>query len=194
MIEHLIRVFDAIEPLNAEERALFDRVFTPREVRKGAHLLEADAHCDEIGFVVEGIFRTYFYNRNGQEITKYFSLPGQFVCDFPSFEEHMRTSEYIQAETACTILVCDRAGFNTIRAGVRRWENYLFRMYQHKHILRSREREERIGLSPTEVYERFVEQHGMIAQQVPVGHIASYLGITPQSLSRIRRRITVGIS
>ena len=176
-----------IEALSPQEIDLLESVFKPHSVKRNTFLVEAEMYTDYVGFVNDGIFRTFFYNRNGQEITKYFSARGEFVCDFASFENVTKTSDYIQAETDCELIITDRKGIDILSKGLKKWDYYLFKIYQDKHQKRLTEREQQIGLSQSEIYLQFLGQNPFIVKNVPVGHIASYLGIPPQSLSRIRK-------
>lgn len=193
MHSKLISLLNQITLLDEKEEALIKECFNPFSLAKGAYFLEAGKINKYIGFINKGLVR-YFVDKNSEEATFIFSKEGEFIADYQSFSQHKSSIQTIQAIEDCELLVIDYANvqhfFHTTKNGnflgriiiENRFDvmvNQLLSIYLH---------------SQEERYKKFIETYADLSQRIPQYLIASYVGIKPESLSRMRKRLSKGIS
>lgn len=174
-------------PFTPEQLALIGSHAQERTFRAGEYFSEAGRVAQEIGFVVEGVFRVCYFDREGREITKYFLDEGNFVVDLPSYQFRLPSAEYVQAVTAAEVLVFPARAWQALAATIADWpraETALISRALLEKVARLRPLVEE---NATARYRGFLARFPGLANRIPLAYLASYLGITPQSLSRIRR-------
>jgi|SRR5690606_13586247 len=160
-----------------------------RTLQRNEYFSEAGKIPKHVGFVIEGIFRFCYYNNIGEEITHYFIQENSFVADYQRFEAQVVASEYVQAVTDCKILAFSNANWNEISNTIVDWDNISAKI-EKKCLLDSiAKRSPLVSEDATTRYLSFMEEFPNLVNRVPLSQIASYLGITQQSLSRIRKNI-----
>ena len=173
--------------LSAEEIDFMRLLWTPRHFEKGQFFQRAGEITTHGGFVVRGCFRTYMIDARGGESIVHFSPERAFIGDITSAVTARPTPYAVDAIEPSTILTIDHASFNRMlerfpdiargyRLGLERSQGA-----QHRRIAMS------LSASAEERYEDFLARHPALAARVPQRMLASYLGITPETLSRIRR-------
>ncbi|GAB3024409.1 Crp/Fnr family transcriptional regulator [Bowmanella dokdonensis] len=159
-----------------------------RQLQKGEHWLKAGERPDCFGFVYQGLMRVYALAEQGWEYNKNFFAEGRFPGSMTALLEGKASSLAAQALEDCILLEIDFAGFRELLT--LHHDLALFQIqYLETHWLKFREKRE-IALvqdDATSRYERFLQEHGKLADRLPQYHIASHLGITPTQLSRIRK-------
>lgn len=171
---------------------LFDTFWTkfkPSSIAKGEFFISEGDFCTSIALVLEGAFYSY-YQKEGNEIIEGFCLEGCFMTDYPSFINGIPAKKNFRAMEDTRLLTVSRVELENLyksdplfeKAG-RLMAEYLFTQWELK--LR-----DTIFLSPLERYKKLLSDKRSILQRVPQYHIASFLNITPQYLSQIRRKIT----
>lgn len=160
-------------------------------LKKGDHLLRAGTVADEVFFVHQGLLRYYFNDptEGGQERTGQFFDEGIVVTDAESFLARTPAEQNFEALEKTSVIILPRAilyeGYDQDHAIER-----FGRLMLEEALIGSQRRASRLlTLQPEDRYRRFVETRPEVARRVPQYLIASYLGLTPESLSRIRRRI-----
>ena len=187
------RIQTAVAPLVPGDAAMarLQQGTRHRILSKGDHILGAGTIADEVFFVHQGLLRYYFNdpNEEGQERTGQFFDDGSVVTDAESFLAHVPASQNFEALDQSSIVVLPRA---VLQAGYdedHAIERFGRLMLQEGLIGSQRRASRLLTLQPEERYRLFVESRPEVARRVPQYLIASYLGLTPESLSRIRRRI-----
>ena len=156
---------------------------------RNGYFSEAGKIPRQIAFVLEGVLRFCYYNNKGEEITHYFIGEGQFITDYAKFEAQIVASEYIQAVTNCKMLVFSKDAWDEVANTIVGWENMESKMVK-KCLTESIDRRSRLLTEDaTTRYLSFIKDFERIINRIPLSYIASYLGITQQSLSRIRKNI-----
>jgi len=146
-------------------------------------------HLQQVGFVVEGIIRICYHNNEGEDITKYFIDKNHLIANYQYFEANTEASEYLQAVTDCKLIVFSKQNCENISNTVVGWDSIQNKMIQ-KFLLQKLERRSiLLEQDGTTRYLTFLEKFPTLVNLVPLAYIASYLGITPSSLSRIRKNI-----
>ncbi|RZM22403.1 MAG: Crp/Fnr family transcriptional regulator, partial [Pedobacter sp.] len=143
----------------------------------------------QIGFVLEGVFRFCYYNNKGIEITNAFVEENNLVGDYSKFDNRMAASEYCQAVTDCRLLVFTRKDFEEINNTVIGWDKMVPKIFQKCLLETIEKRSSLVAEDATTRYLSFIDKFPNLANRVPLSQVASYLGITQQSLSRIRKNI-----
>lgn len=162
-----------------------------RVLSKGEHILRAGTVADEVFFVHHGLLRYYFNDptAGGQERTGQFFDEGIVVTDAESFLARVPAKQNFEALETSSIVVLPRTVLNAGYDADHAIERFGRLMLEQALIGSQRRASRLLTLQPEDRYRRFVETRPEVARRVPQYLIASYLGLTPESLSRIRRRI-----
>jgi len=146
--------------------------------------------CHQVGFVQEGIFRVYSINEEEQEMTRLFISSNHFIMDVGSYALQTPAVEYRQALTNTRLLVWNRADLDKFREETAGWHMITSHMRYSVLLANAHERTEMLNDDALTRYKKFVERYPHLMAQVPLRYIANYLGIAPQSLSRIRQQLS----
>ncbi len=160
-----------------------------KEIRKDEYFHEAGRIPREVIFLTEGIMRVCYYNNKGDEITKYFIDENNFLADINSYNQEIPSTEYIQAVTSCSYLVLSKSAMKELSMTILEWDNIVAKITA-KGLA---DKVNKISLMMTENakerYLSFLEKFPKLANRIPLSYLASYLGMTQSSLSRIRKNI-----
>lgn len=163
----------------------FESLFEKREIRKGTILFEQDKICRHLFFIEKGMARTYYYSNTGKEITAWFSAENSFITAIDSFFYNKTTRdncEVIEDSTVYAIMLSDFEQLLNKDQGARLAFKVLYditgKMSDYIASIKFQTAEER--------YNTLMKNSPLIFQRATLGHIASYLGITQETLSRIR--------
>lgn len=161
-----------------------------RKIKKGDFFNMQNVVCNDLGFVVKGIFRIYYNDPvSAEEKNIFFTSENQFIVSFRSFITRYPCVYYIQAlEDAEIIYIMyrDLNNFYDTHPGWSKFGRVLAELFFNYSQGRT---EEFLFNSHEERYIKLLEEHPNIVSRIPAYHISSYLGITNPSLSRIRKRI-----
>lgn len=175
--------------LDEENIALLRNIFKPKVLKKGMFFLQEGEKSTEIGFVMKGVFRSYDMDQTGNDVTKYFYPEGTALFSYVAYLSQKESLYSIQALEDSEILVARISDFEKIVEG-----NYQLLLFYKKmidEVLVTKE-EHAISfklLNSTDRYKRFLTSYPGLEKRLKQYHLASYLGITPVSLCRIRRKI-----
>jgi CRP-like cAMP-binding protein len=158
------------------------------ELKKGEILVHIGDIPKKISIIISGLIRSYYIDLNGNDVTRYFMDKNSFCCSEVLFTNEKSTSCY-EALEDCTLLCIDAAGLKALMHSdincMKVYIGFLENGLEYKI-----ERETSFLLkSATERYIDFKKMYPNIEERLNQSHIASYLGVTPVSLSRIRRTI-----
>lgn len=174
--------------LERGEIELICSFFQEESLPKETSLIVAGTVYKKIVFVAEGILRLFVVDQNGDEVVKNFIEPNSFFAEIESLEKNQFSPVNVSSVTDCRLLTLSVQHSGMLAAQLPKWE-YLIKagaMQAMNNMIRKQEFL-RIGDS-AEQYRYFVKHFPLLARQVPLKYIASYLRITQSSLSRIRRQ------
>jgi CRP-like cAMP-binding protein len=187
-MEQLLNYIKKYSPLSTEGQfALYD-CFEKTVLSKNEYLLTEGKICRHLYFLEQGALRG-FYNLDGKEITHWFGFENDFVTSFHSFITRQPAIENIQLLEGSVLWAISKETLESLFNQYHEIER-LVRIVQEKYYIRLEERFVNAQFkTATERYENLLIQTPYILERVPLGHIASFLGITQETLSRIRSRI-----
>jgi len=172
--------------LNRQQTDLITGKAAECELKKDEYLVEAGKMFNEVVFTLEGILRICYYNNKGEEITKYFIDENHLFAN-PYKGEPI--TEYIQAVTDCRLIVFSQKDWNELSHTIIGWDSITHKIIQKALMEKLDRRSALVSEDATTRYLAFLEKFPTLTNRVPLVYIASYLGITQQSLSRIRKEI-----
>jgi CRP-like cAMP-binding protein len=175
--------------LNQQQTDLISSKAFVRELRKDEYFSEAGKISRQVGFILQGVVRVCYYNNKGEEITKYFIDENNLVVDIESFDNEICSSAYVQAITDCTLICFNKKDWQELLNTIIGWDAMVHRIIAKALIQKVERRSPLVTEDATERYLKFLEIYPNIVNRVPLAYIASYLGMTQSSLSRIRKGI-----
>ncbi|GAB3652733.1 Crp/Fnr family transcriptional regulator [Echinicola sediminis] len=186
-MQELIDEIDKITPLSLTEREKIATYFRPKPIKKNNFLIREGQQCDEVFFVKAGLLRVYYLEENGGEITCYFCREKEFISSYTSFLTQTPTKENIQAIEDCLLFSIHRKDLEALSQEIPKI--HIFRRVIAENLFIAMERRVAMLQSATaqERYEKIIKENPDYVLNVPQQYIASFLGITPQHLSRLRK-------
>lgn len=176
--------------LSDAETALCNSMFEQRHLRKKQYLLQEGEVCRYQYFVVNGILRSYTTDDKGGEHILQFASEGWWMADLYSFFTGEPSQYYMEALEDADVLLISRSNWDKLLEQLPKLEHY-FRVLLQNHLVSTQRRLLTSLSEPAEQrYLRFVATYPDCVQRVPQHMIAAYLGITKESLSRLRGRMS----
>lgn len=185
----LIDYFNQFLPLTEEEKAIFREVFTERKIRRRQYILQEGDICKHNTFVVEGCFRMYMVDEKGKEHNLQFAIENWWIGDIGSFHSEVPSKLYIEALENSVILQIKKEGQLQLFVDHPKF-NQIFRVLAENAMVSLQKRIlQNISSTAEERYLDFVERYPHFFNRISNVQIASYLGVTPEFLSTIRKKI-----
>ena len=175
--------------LNQQQIELISKKAAELELNKNDLYWEAGKTVRQIGFISEGVLRVYYYDSKGEEYTRYFIDENHLILDGPNSEGNYTPSEYLQAITDCKLTVFSKKDWKEISDTILGWDSIVQKINNKQHTEKIERRSVLVSQDAAARYLEFIEKFSTVANRVPLSYIASYLGITQSSLSRIRKKI-----
>ncbi|MEM8887591.1 MAG: Crp/Fnr family transcriptional regulator [Bacteroidota bacterium] len=193
-IDELFQVFFSfirqLVDISPEDQALCRTYFTPVFVKKGSLLESAGSIHNFHNFIVSGYMRNFHYDAAGKEVTTDLNDGPRFFTSYSSFINRTASNESLHCLSDCKLLRITREDNEEITQAGKDSQLYLQKILQHQ-LETSRQRILDVNtLTAKERYLKLVQNQPAIIEHVPINYIASYLGINPGSLSRIRQEIS----
>ncbi|MDE3249906.1 MAG: Crp/Fnr family transcriptional regulator, partial [Bacteroidota bacterium] len=173
--------------VNREEAKAIQQSFTTLQLKKGDHYLKAGRYSDLLGFIQSGILREYSVN-DGKETTKWISTKGYFAVDLSGFLFGSTARWNIQALTDCELHVISRQAYEQIGESIPRW-TALEKLFVAKCFMVLEDRIlQHLSMSAKQRYLQLFNSNSDLFNLVPLQYLASMLGMTPETLSRLRKK------
>ena len=154
-------------------------------LKKDEYFAEAGKVLKQVGFILDGVLRICYYNNKGEEITKIFIEEKHLLFSL----NNVPSTEYIQAATNSNLLVFSNDDWKEISDTVMVWESIIQKIVNKSLAQKLAKVSPLVSQDATTRYLEFLEKYPTLVNRIPLSYIASYLGITQQSLSRIRKNI-----
>lgn len=190
MYDLFFRKFNEKIPLTEEDKELIKSYLTVKKLRKKQYILQEGEVCSSIIFVNKGVLRAYTTTDDGSEHIVQFALEGWLIADLYSFLTQEPGTYNIDAiEDSELILISYESHEKLLQESVK-YQSYILQQITGAYIALQRRLTSMISLPIEERYTNLIAMYPNIAQRVPQHMLASYMGLTPETLSRVRRRIS----
>lgn len=191
MSELLYKKISAVTALSREEFDQFRSIFIVRKLRKRQYLFQEGDVCKYQAFVEKGMLRSYRIDEKADEYILQFASEGWWMADLSSYLTNEPSILNMDALEDAELLLISRPLWEEAMKQIHALEHY-FRIIIQNHLVATQKRLlESLSETAEEKYNRFIETYPECVQRVPQHMIASYLGITRETLSRIRKHIAV---
>ena len=174
--------------LTEEDCSLFEPFLKTKQLLTKEHFLTEGKTCQEIGFVNRGSFRTYYLS-DDKEINIRFVFENDFVVEYDSFLEAKPSKYFIEALEDSEIVTFNLQALLNAYHQSHNWERFGRLMAEQSYKLTTKRVESFLFLDGEQRYLDLLKNEPQIFNRIPLYHIASYLGIERESLSRLRKKI-----
>lgn len=175
-----------------QELDTIKKYLTPKKLRKKQYLLQEGDVCKFVAFIEKGALRSYTVDEKGTEHIIQFALEGWLISDLYSFLTGEPSTHTIDAIEDCELVLISKNTHELLLGSFPKYETWVRLQITNAYIALQRRLTSIISLSIEERYQYFSGLYPDILQRVPQHMIASYMGLTPETLSRVRRRMTRG--
>ena len=190
MYELFFQKFNEKVPLTTQEQEKIKTYLTPKKLRKKQYLLQEGDVCKYIAFVEKGALKSYVIDEAGTERITQFALEGWTISDLYSFLTGEPATYTIDAIEDAELILISKAAHEELLQTVPKYETYIRLQITGAYIALQRRLTSIISLPIEERYKNLIATYPTIVQRVPQHMIASYMGLTPETLSRVRGRVT----
>lgn len=190
MHEKLVESVQQKLTLSHDDLERLKAFFIPKKLRKRQYLLNAGDVCQYIAFVEKGLLRSFSVDEGGHEHVMQFAMEGWWISDMASFLCGDPAIHNIEALEDSELLLLTKTAMDQMIDQIPSMERY-FRLLMQNSII-ALQRRIRVVQTYTaeEIYLKLMEVQPEIISRVPQQYVASYLGITPETLSRIRKQVS----
>ncbi len=171
-------LFEQLEPYLSE-----------KHLEEGEYFLREGKVCKQIAFIEKGIVRLFYLN-DGKETTKCFCKENTFTCSFQSLITQSKSDIAIQAIEPCKMIVLSYDSLQKLYEKDLFWQQVGRLVAETEYMISDNHQRFLRDLTATDRYLQILEKDEEMLQRVPLNHLATYLQITPETLSRIRKKIT----
>lgn len=185
-------LFESIEKeikLSETDKELIVSLVRERKIKKGQFLSHEGAISRCTNFVIEGSIRTYFIDLNGQEHIVQFAIEGWWISDLNSFIMQVPATFNVQAIEDSTVLELAYENLELLYEKIPKLERYFRILTQRAFVAFQQRIIQNIGMTAEDRYLSFVKKYPKIEVRIPQRLVASYLGISPEFLSKIKKRL-----
>ena len=186
ILENISRHID----LHKDEVEYFISLLKQRTIRKRQFLLQSGDTSRHETFVVKGLLRAYTVDKSGYEHVVMFASEGWWISDLYSFLTQTPGSQNIDALEDSEVLQIEKQDLEKLYIEVPKFDRFFRILLQNAFVANQQRILASISQTAEEQYMAFVKKYPSLEQRIPQHQVASYLGITPETISRIRRNLT----
>jgi CRP-like cAMP-binding protein len=186
MYQRLKESFHEHVSLSDEEWKRCKNNFRPKRMPKRQFLLQEGDVCRELAFVEKGALYSYTVDSKGNQHVIRFAFEGWWMANLQSFFTGEPTTLNIEVLEDSELLLLDRENHQKLLNEIPAYERYHRIIVQNAYITLQRRTENALGLTAEEKYRRLIKQNPEFMNRVPLNLVASYLGMSPETLSRVR--------
>jgi CRP-like cAMP-binding protein len=184
-LENYIHHHFAISPDDCQK---VSGLFTTERINKGDYFLRSGKYCNKLSFIHEGILRVYV-NLPQKEVTQWIGTAGYFLTDLHSFMYRTPSRFNIQSLTDIHLFTIDYEDYLVMGKLIPKWHEFEKLLMSKCFVMLENRVFDLIAMSAKERYQKLFDQNPELFNQVPLQYLASMLGMTPETFSRIRRKM-----
>lgn len=189
-VQTLINYFNALLPLTEEEMSELEKRVKLRKLKRRQFLLSSGDVCKHYNFIVEGCFKMYKVDDAAKEHNLHFAIENQWITDIGSFHSEQPSQLYIEAVEPAVVLQLPKADLIYFYLADIKF-NRIFRvLIEEEFILLQNRLLQTISTPAEQRYQEFIRLYPKLYNRLSNVQIASYLGITPEFLSNIRKKLS----
>ena len=189
MSDNFLNLFDSYVKLTDKDIDICKQYFELKSLPKNNIVEEENKVPKHLYFITKGFMRLFYYDDNGDEITTHIESQNQFITSFTNFIREIKSNENLECITNCEFYKIERSKLIELIEKNENFKNFSLVIFEQAAARTQIRANDFATLTADLRYKKLVEQQPEIIQNVPIQYIASYLGIKPQSLSRIRKQI-----
>lgn len=178
-----------LDLLNEREIDYSVSLFENATLKKNDFFISERKVCTQIGFILQGSVRAFSTDENGEENITCFKFENQFITSYDSFTSSQVSKISIQAIENCDLLTISYKNFQYLLEKIPSWISIQNLLTQQEFIEKENYHIHLKSKSAKDKYQYILTQYPEIVQRASVNHIASYLGITQRTLTRVKREI-----
>lgn len=184
-----IKFIKTLTKIPKEQEEKFIALLSEKQIRKDNAFIRTGEYPKTIGFVKEGLFRYYYMNNEGIEFTKGFFVENTIISSYSAILENRGSYFTIEALEDSIIEQVSYDKFNVLFSQHPCWNQFLVPVLQKGYIVKEEREREFLLYDAEQRYKAFLKKYPGLDQRLKKNIIASYLGIMPESLSRIRKKM-----
>lgn len=185
-MEELVKQIKSSIQLSSEAEEYLYSISTKRTYPKGSILIRQGQYVNKIYFVIEGCIRSYCVDKNGKDHTLQFGIKNWWISDYISIYNKEPATLTLECIKESTVIEFDAKKLGEILIPFPEYEPFKRNLLERHVVSLNKRILNQLQMTASERYDLFIEQYPDIEQYTRNYHIASYLGITQASLSRIR--------
>lgn len=189
-VNKLISHFENYLPLDDKEKEELSNRVIEKNIKRKQFILQANDVCRHYTFVISGLFKMYGVDKSGTDHNIQFASENEWIVDIGSFHSDKESRLYIEAIEPSVILQIEKSNLLYLYTNYPKFDRNFRVIIENKFIELENRVLQNISSTAEERYETFLEQYPKLSNRIPNTQIASYLGITPEFLSKIRNHIS----
>ncbi|WP_228420153.1 Crp/Fnr family transcriptional regulator [Chryseobacterium camelliae] len=189
MHDKLLQYIQASYHFNSAEIELIKEYFEPVEYSKNTVIEEEGNVPRYLYYIISGYLRLFHFDENGNEVTTHINCPPGFFTSYFNFINQTKSDENVECITDCELLRITKENLNKLTEESPSMKDFSISVF-HQSINYNENRSKELStLNAEQRYLKLIKNYPGIIQNVPIQYIASFLGMKPESLSRIRRKL-----
>ncbi|HCM33603.1 MULTISPECIES: Crp/Fnr family transcriptional regulator [Chryseobacterium] len=189
MHDKLLQYIGSDHNFSQEETEAVKRYFEPVKFSRNTIIEEAGKIPDYLYYIVSGYLRLFYTDQNGNEVTTHINCPPGFFTSYSHFINETISEDYVECITDCELLRITKKDLDNLVRENQTMKDFSISVFQQSIAYNENRSRELSVLNAEERYLKLIKDYPEIIQNVPIQYIASFLGMKPESLSRIRRKI-----
>jgi len=189
MHENLLNIIKQQVTITENDIRLCKEYFEPVLFPKNRIIEEEGKIPQYLYFVVSGFMRLFHYNEHGDEVTTHINCPPGFITSYADFINQTKAAENVECITECQLLRITKNNLDLLTRTSEAFKDFSIWVFQQSIAYNENRSKELATLTAEQRYKKLIENYPVILHNVPVQYIASFLGMKPESLSRIRRQM-----
>ncbi|UKB77490.1 Crp/Fnr family transcriptional regulator [Chryseobacterium sp. MEBOG07] len=188
MFEVLLSHIENKVDITEEQKSQLQSFFTLKKLRKKQYLLQEGDICKSLSFVSKGLLKSYFLDEKGNENINMFAFEGWWISDFNSFINHEKSVLNIDAIEETEVLMITLEDYEKMMMEIPVMDRYFRILYQNSLVTKDYRLIVSNSYTAEEKYLQLTQKNPEMIKRVPHNLIASYLGLAPETVSRIRKK------